>query len=690
MLTIKAVSYNGQATEVPLAGEFGELGGVIGRADGNALVLPDPDRYVSRMHAMVLFRNGRHVIRDLSNASPVFVNDRPLGHGNEATLADGDELRIGGYTLAVADARVSPVVPPAAPHAGLAAKSPAVLSAAPPAGSSVLSPVMSPSLPPNLPAGPPSAMPAMRVTEPRPAGVPKDDPLGLFDSPAAPPGGFSPAPPGGFAPAPGAGGIPDDFSFSELVPRAPAPDPRKPLPDDFDLGLGQAARTDINQFYDLGPAAGSELFPDGHPLAPGGANGSGAASVDPLVAIGAVPAPKPAPASQRDDAPEIRSAFTPPAAQRAEPAHPDGPAEGGNMVVSWNAPDELPGGDGIKTMIVQSPARKARMRETEPPTTQPGPAHAPEPPARAAEPAATAQPAATGQPAAGARAATSAEPVAHPPPVPRPQPVVQPQADPHPHGAPNLQPAPPPQAPRGAPPAHAMPPGPAMRSSRAVQPAPAMPSESGAQPAGAAQADSTELLRAFLAGAGVPDLDVRGPLTPEMMHTFGQLLREATQGTLDLLLSRAVIKREIHAEMTMIVTRENNPLKFSPNVEVALTHLLAPRGQGFMPPLVAMKDAHDDLRAHQFAFMAGMRAALAGVLQRFDPAQLERRLSGKSLVDTLLPANRKAKLWDLYAEMYSELTREAEDDFHAWFGKAFLNAYEAQLDKLARGDKDGR
>ncbi|GGY36820.1 type VI secretion system-associated FHA domain protein TagH [Pseudoduganella albidiflava] len=686
MLTIKAVSYNGQATDVPLAGEFGELGGVIGRADGNALVLPDPDRYVSRMHAMVLFRNGRHVIRDLSNASPVFVNDRPLGHGNEATLADGDELRIGGYTLAVADARVSPVVPPAAPHAGLAPKSPAVLPAAPPAGSPVLSPVMSPSLPPNLPAGPPSAMPAMRVMEPRPAGVPKDDPLGLFDSPASPPsGGFSPAPPsGGFAHAPGAGGIPDDFSFSELVPRAPAPDPRQPLPDDFDLGLGQAARTDINQFYDLGPAAGSELFPDGHPLAPGGANGSGAASVDPLVAIGAVPAPKPAPASQRDDAPEIRSAFTPPAAQRIEPVQPAGPADGGNMVVSWNAPDELPGGDGIKTMIVQSPARKARAPETETSSTGPAPALAPEPPALAAGPAATAQP------SGGARAAVPAQPLAHP------QPIVHPRADPHPHAAPNLQQAPHPQAGQGVPPADAMPPGPAMRPAPAVPPSAAVPSEyvaqpaAGAQPAGDAQADSAELLRAFLAGAGVPDLDVRGPLTPQMMHTFGQLLREATQGTLDLLLSRAVIKREIHAEMTMIVTRENNPLKFSPNVEVALTHLLAPRGQGFMPPLVAMKDAHDDLRAHQFAFMAGMRAALAGVLQRFDPAQLERRLSGKSLVDTLLPANRKAKLWDLYAEMYSELTREAEDDFHAWFGKAFLNAYEAQLDKLARGDEGGR
>jgi type VI secretion system FHA domain protein len=197
-----------------------------------------------------------------------------------------------------------------------------------------------------------------------------------------------------------------------------------------------------------------------------------------------------------------------------------------------------------------------------------------------------------------------------------------------------------------------------------------------------------ELLRSFLAGAGVPDLDMHGPLTPQMMNLIGQLLRVSTQGTLDLLLARALIKREVHAEVTMIVARENNPLKFSPNVEVALSHLLAPRGQGFMSPVVAVKDACDDLRAHQFGFMAGMRAALDGVLRRFDPAQLEQRLTDKSIVDSMLPMNRKAKLWSLFAELYADITREAQDDFHALFGKEFLRAYEFQLDKLKELEPD--
>ena len=120
---------------------------------------------------------------------------------------------------------------------------------------------------------------------------------------------------------------------------------------------------------------------------------------------------------------------------------------------------------------------------------------------------------------------------------------------------------------------------------------------------------------------------------------------------------------------------------------VARSHLLAPRGKGFLPPREAMRDAYEDLRSHEFGFMAGMRAALAGVLQRFDPAVLEQRLSAKPVVDSLLPMNRRARLWDLYTQLYGEIAREAEDDFHALFGREFLRAYEEQIERLQERDK---
>ena len=128
------------------------------------------------------------------------------------------------------------------------------------------------------------------------------------------------------------------------------------------------------------------------------------------------------------------------------------------------------------------------------------------------------------------------------------------------------------------------------------------------------------------------------------MHSLGQLLRESTRGTVELLVARATFKREMRANVTMIAPRENNPLKFSPTVEVALQHLLANPAPGFMPPVTAMRDAYDDLCAHQLGVMAGMRSALEGVLKRFEPAVLEGRLAKRSALSKLLPGSGKAQL----------------------------------------------
>jgi FHA domain-containing protein len=210
--------------------------------------------------------------------------------------------------------------------------------------------------------------------------------------------------------------------------------------------------------------------------------------------------------------------------------------------------------------------------------------------------------------------------------------------------------------------------------------APASPSA----PASAGLVNEQALIAAFREGLGLPDLPLQS-LTPGMMKLIGQMMRESTRGTVELLSARAALKREIRAEVTTIVARENNPLKFSPNADTALRHLFGPPTQGYMPAQAAMRDAYDDLRAHQFGMMAGLRAALDGVLQRFDPGVLEGRLTQKSMLASLLPSSRKARLWELFNELYAQLSAEAADDFHQLFGKAFLKAYEAHVDELHKG-----
>jgi len=196
-----------------------------------------------------------------------------------------------------------------------------------------------------------------------------------------------------------------------------------------------------------------------------------------------------------------------------------------------------------------------------------------------------------------------------------------------------------------------------------------------------------EIWSGFLDGAGV-DIPLPRGVTPEMMRTIGVMLRTSIEGMLQLIAVRAAAKNELRAAVTVIQVRDNNPLKFSPDATVALMQLLQPPGRGFLPGPEAIRDAMVDLQSHQIGTMAGMRAALAGVLERFQPQLLEGRLTGQSVLDALLPMNRKAKLWELFLQHYRSIRNDAEDDFHELFGKAFVEAYAAQVERLSQAQED--
>ncbi|RZI76369.1 MAG: FHA domain-containing protein, partial [Variovorax sp.] len=100
MIQIVVITRHGVPPEHPIAAQFGPTGGTIGRAESNTLVLDDPERTVSRVHAQVLFRDGRYVAID-RGSNPMQCNGQPVGAGNEAVLQDGAQLVIGGFTLGV-------------------------------------------------------------------------------------------------------------------------------------------------------------------------------------------------------------------------------------------------------------------------------------------------------------------------------------------------------------------------------------------------------------------------------------------------------------------------------------------------------------------------------------------------------------------------------------------------------------
>jgi type VI secretion system FHA domain protein len=188
------------------------------------------------------------------------------------------------------------------------------------------------------------------------------------------------------------------------------------------------------------------------------------------------------------------------------------------------------------------------------------------------------------------------------------------------------------------------------------------------------EARRRELTQALLRGLGVPNLALERDLDEHAMELVGRLLREMTACTVEMLRLRAQAKSSIHAEMTIIGPRAVNPLKAAWDVEVALRHLLAPERADLMHPVRAVSDAYDDLRAHDRGLAAGIRAALSSLLARFSPGAFDERLEGGAL-DRFLPANRKARQWELLLETYEDLARDAKEDFWSMFEREFRRAY---------------
>jgi type VI secretion system FHA domain protein len=240
----------------------------------------------------------------------------------------------------------------------------------------------------------------------------------------------------------------------------------------------------------------------------------------------------------------------------------------------------------------------------------------------------------------------------------------------------NERPSSVPAPPRPVPARPAAPASPAPSSPRAQSSPPAPPALSSppASPAPVVQGD----LAAVLAGAGLTDV----PVTPELARNFGHILRVVVGGVMDILQARQRIKSEFRMGMTTFKPADNNPLKFSANVEDALHNLLVKRNAAYLGPVEAFEDAFGDIRHHQMAMLAGVRVAFEAMLDEFDPDRLRQEFDRQGRKGALLSVPAKLRYWDQYSEKFHDMVRDPETTFRELFGEEFAKAYEEQLRKL--------
>lgn len=185
----------------------------------------------------------------------------------------------------------------------------------------------------------------------------------------------------------------------------------------------------------------------------------------------------------------------------------------------------------------------------------------------------------------------------------------------------------------------------------------------------------------LLIHAGLDPASAQAYARPEYNQIFGQMLKIVLEGMIAVLRARTEIKGQFRVAMTQIKPHENNPLKFCVTSSDALTSLLGKQGQGFLGPVEAFQEGFEDLKAHQMAMMAGMRAAFDQLIGSFAPdslqAEFDRDIKGGLL------ANKKTKYWEMFCELYADINRDSDANFRELFGDKFAQAYEAQMEMLA-------
>lgn len=247
-----------------------------------------------------------------------------------------------------------------------------------------------------------------------------------------------------------------------------------------------------------------------------------------------------------------------------------------------------------------------------------------------------------------------------------------PLATERPPTAPLFQPvASPPPSPRTQVPAEIAPGSPASAQQQAMP-----------EPTQESSSETNLLAAAFLEGLGVrPEVELSPAQMHELMHRAGRLLRLVTQATAEVLQARSALKSEFRLSQTILRPAENNPLKFSLNLDQTLRDLLLDARTGYLDPERAFAEAMTDIKHHEIAVMAGMRAAFECLIEKFSPETVENSLCARGKGGKALPLTDRT--WHFYRDYFRTFKANAGDEFDGIFGQDFVRAYEEQVERLS-------
>lgn len=200
--------------------------------------------------------------------------------------------------------------------------------------------------------------------------------------------------------------------------------------------------------------------------------------------------------------------------------------------------------------------------------------------------------------------------------------------------------------------------------------------------------DLRSAVQAFCRGAGIDPAS----LTPEAQAMLpllaGQLLREAVVGLNDLQLARHA-GTPAAASAGAASVSASNPLRTSSSVEQALTRLFESHGRLLGGPVDALREVLQEIKEHEAAMNAGVRAGTEALLEQLSPASVADQFE-QGRARTLAPGqDPRPRYWEYYADFHRVIAQTATGGMPHPFAEAFTRAYEETREAL-RAKRKGR
>jgi type VI secretion system protein ImpI len=186
------------------------------------------------------------------------------------------------------------------------------------------------------------------------------------------------------------------------------------------------------------------------------------------------------------------------------------------------------------------------------------------------------------------------------------------------------------------------------------------------------------LLERIASAAGIPQSALANRRAEEIADEIGAVLRLTAANLIQMIGSRTETKSLIRsANHTIYRPAENNPLKFSADVDHALELMFGPPNRVYLKPSAAVTEAFDDLKTHNMLVFGAMQAALDALFEDFAPDKIDASTPQEKGISGMV-ASRKARLWEAFTERWRAMTKRSDGRLN----DAFMNLFAQAYDKL--------